>query len=51
MSILFILREKIAKMSARFLKELPVHLDKETLVLFSKVQDADGREEKKEERG
>lgn len=42
-SILFILREKATKMSANSLKELHVHFDKEILVLFSKVQDADDK--------
>jgi len=38
-------------MSASFLIELHVKLDKEILVLFSKVQDADGRRERREDRG
>jgi len=38
-------------MSVSYLKELPVKLDKEILVLISKVQDADGRRKRREERG
>ncbi|MBU7025330.1 MAG: hypothetical protein HXS48_00195 [Theionarchaea archaeon] len=45
--------EKTTKMSESFLKELPVKLDKEILVLLAKfrMQMAEERGERKEERG